>query len=290
MAKSLGQIHTVNQRFTVSSSNQRWNVDLPADLTDQLQTMVRCGTFHKVVGVDITIDQAPSSGGSLSGQLYYYAPTAGRCAAFRGAFRSMAEVMKTQGISMRNNPLYDFKVALNDQTTQNGFENQATLDGTTGLAFDHTNPGASVFKVHNSSVRPTYTGTTTGLYTEGFDTLLQSPASGGTDFVLNDTVPYSGNRMEADPTPQSIPFTVTFAPGINAATVMFQWRPDPALYLAVLSGQFQLLVEDYVPETPGGTVSLNLAIMVAGWKSIMGEPGKRRRSRRMKKSSLKKKN
>lgn len=287
MAKSLGQIHVVNQTLSVSAASQKFNVDLPGALTEQLQTMVRCGTFHKVVGIDMTLDSAPTSGGQITGNLLYYAPTAGRCAAFRGAFRSMAEVMKTQGISMRNNPLYDFKVALNNATTVNGFENQATLDGSTGLAFNHTSPGASVFDVHNSSVRPQYTGTTTSLYPEGFDTLLQSPASGGTDFVLNDTIPYTGNRMEADTDYQSIPFTLTFTPQTTATTVAFQWRPDPALYLAVLSGQFQVVIDDLQLEVPATTVNINLAVMVAGWKSIMGEPGKRR-SRRSRDSSKKK--
>eukprot|EP01047_Picozoa_sp_COSAG01_P139224 COSAG01_NODE_69973_length_260_cov_0.434783_1_plen_61_part_10 len=52
--------------------------------------------------------------------------------------------------------------------------------------------GASIFGVHNRNVRPTYTGGPGDLFQAGFDTVLQP--SPGTDFVLNDTVAYSGYR------------------------------------------------------------------------------------------------
>lgn len=57
MAKSLGMIHNVNLRAgPFTAINQRYNIDLPGELTDQLQRMVRCGTFHKLVGLDMTAE------------------------------------------------------------------------------------------------------------------------------------------------------------------------------------------------------------------------------------------
>ena len=148
MAKSLGQIHVVNSIFPVNNTTgDKFNIDLPGQLTSQLQTMVRAGTYHKVVGIDMTLDtQGTLGGGQVSGSILYYAPTHGRCSAYRAAFKSMAEVMKTQGISMRENRLYDFKAPINVAGTVNVFQNQATLDGTNGLALNNTvNAGASIF-------------------------------------------------------------------------------------------------------------------------------------------------
>lgn len=157
MAKSLGQIHVVNQQFTINGAGDKFHVDLPGQLTSQLQTMVRCGTYHKVVGIDMTLKNTAglSGGGQIAGNMRYFAPTKGRCSAFRGAFKSMADVMKAQGITMSQNPMYDFRVPLNNDTTlRNTFPNGATLDGTTGLALNHTSTTASVFGVHNLNQQP----------------------------------------------------------------------------------------------------------------------------------------
>ena len=57
MAKSLGQIHNVNIRAgPFTAVNQKYNCDLAAELTAQLQRMVRAGTYHKLVGVDMTLE------------------------------------------------------------------------------------------------------------------------------------------------------------------------------------------------------------------------------------------
>lgn len=286
MAKSLGQIHTVNQRAgPFTALNQRWNVDLPGELTDQLQRMVRAGTFHKLVGIDMTMEfsSLPAAAASVSGRIRYFAPTRGRCEAFRGAFRSMAEVMKTQGIKMRDNALYDFRVPLNEEATLNTFNNQATLDGTNGLTLVNSiTTGASVFGVHNEGVQPVSTTAAGDIYTSGFDTILQG--SGGTDFVLNDALPFTGNHLEASEEYEEIPFTLSYQPATGspsyypANTEMFSFRPDPALYVAILCGQLQIVIDEI--DLPAGTpsVTLEVAAQVSGWKSIMGNPDKKKRS------------
>lgn len=290
MAKSLGLIHTVNERAgPFTAVNQKYNLDLPGQLTEQLQRMVRAGTFHKLVGIDMTAEFTNSAGspgqsGSISGRIRYFTPTRGRCEAFRGAFKSMAEVMKTQGIKMRDNKLYDFRAPLNNETTLNTFNNRATLDGTNGLALVHTTSGASIFGVHNENVQPVSTTAAGSAFTSGFDTILQG--SGGTDFVLNDALPYTGNHLEASEEYEEIPFTLGYVPaaaGQGGEFAKFEFRPDPALYVAVLCGQMQIVIDniDLGPSTPD--ITLEVYAQVAGWKSIMGSPDKKRTSRRMSK-------
>ena len=276
MAKSLGQIHVVNEQFPVAAAGEKYNIDLPGRLTSQLQRMVRCGTYQKVVGIDITLDtQGTLGGGQISGNILYYAPTRGRCAAFRGAFKSMADVMKTQGISMRDNELYDFKTPINNAAAVNAFTNGATLDGTNALCLRSTVTGASVFDVHNRSVQPQYTGTAGDLYQPGFTTLLQTEGS-GTDFVLNDTVPFTGDPDFASLEYESIPFTLSWTPDTTDLAIAFQWRPDPALFLAILCGQMQVVIEEINKDGGAPGVNLNIAVMVSGWKSIMGNPDRKR--------------
>jgi len=295
MPKSLGQIHTINKKvslpfgITPGVDLPIADIDLPGELTKQLQRMVRAGNFFKTVGIDLTLSLEGDDvrDHTVSGYIRYYAPTRGRCEAFRGAFRTQAEQMTMQGISMRDNKLYDFKVPINDAVT--GFPNQATLDGTTGLALRNSgNTGASVFGVHNASVRPVYQGS--NVFDEGFNTLLQSRT--GTDFVLNDAAPFTGNEMIAEESYETIPFSLTYSTQFGNASTgtfasnsnVFQWRPDPALYLAVLCGQFQIVLVD---NDSGGEVipfpaDLNVSIMVSGWKSIMGNPDKKKRSSKKK--------
>ncbi|AXH79405.1 MAG: hypothetical protein [Circular genetic element sp.] len=285
MAKSLGQIHSVNSLVRVQTAGQRYNVDLPGELTRQLQRMIRAGNFFKLVGIDLTVDGTTGAGGSVSGHLRYYAPTRGRCAAFRGAFQSVANMMNTQGVSMRENPFYDFRVPLNELATINTFNNQATLDGTNGLVLDHTSiVGRSVFGVHNKNVKPQQTAPAGTLFNEGFDTLLQGTT--GTDFVLNDAIPFTGDPDFASEELESIPFSASWSPGATDVVVNWNWRPDPALYVAIMCGQIQVEVEDLNTSSPN--LDLNFNFMVSGWKSIMGNPDKKPR-RRSKKMSGKKK-
>ncbi len=285
--KELGQIHTSNHSVAVTASGDIFNLDPAGVLTSQLQRMVRHGNFFKIVGIDIGVDTVGSvGGGQVTGSLLYYAPTRGRCAAFRGAFKSMADVMKLQGISMRDNPMYDFRVPLNPYGS-NALENQATLAGGSTpndglfLSVDGSGVGEGhgVFEIHNRSVQPQYTGTAGNLYQPGFDTLLQTNAS-GTDFVLNDTIPFTGDVDFADAEMEKIPFIISWTPDSTDIAVQFEWRPDPALYLAVMTGQFQLSVEELNLDNSAPGLNLRVAIHIAGWKSIMGNPDKKRRSRR----------
>lgn len=286
MAKSLGMIHNVNLRAgPFSAVNQRYNIDLPGELTAQLQRMVRCGTFHKVVGIDMTAEftGAATQGASVSGRIEYYHPTRGRCEAFRSAFRSMAEVMKSQGISMRDNKMYDFRAPLGSETTLDTFQNRATLDGTNGLALNHTGvSGASIFGVHNEGVQPVSTTAAGNVFTSGFDTILQG--SSGTDFVLDDALPFTGNPLNADVEYEEIPFTLSYVPhgtSQSGQTVKFEFRPDPALYLAVLCGQMRIVI-DRLDLVSAADVTLEVSVQVAGWKSIMGSPDTKKKSSKKK--------
>ncbi len=294
--KELGQIHTCNHSAAVTAPGDTFNLDPAGVLTSQLQRMVRHGNFFKIVGIDIGVDTVGGSGGGqVSGNLRYFAPTRGRCAAFRGAFKAMADVMKLQGISMRDNPMYDFRVPINPEGV-NDLENQATLTGGATandglfLTVDGTavGEGHGVFEIHNRSVQPQYTGTAGNLYQPGFDTLLQTNAA-GTDFVLNDAVPFTGDVDYADLQEENIPFMVSWTPDSTDIAVQFEWRPDPALYLAVLTGQFQLYVEEVNLDEGAPGVNLRIAIHVAGWKSIMGNPDKKKKSRRSRRMTHKKK-
>lgn len=294
MAKSLGLIHNVDNTLgPFTAVNQKANIDLPGQLTRQLQRMVRAGTFHKVVGIDMTAEFTGlgTQGASVSGHIRYYTPTRGRCAAYRGAFKAMAGIMKNQGVTMRDNKMYDFRAPINNATVITPpFTNRATLDGTNGLALRHdTVAGASIFGVHNEGVQPTSTTSAADVFTSGFDTILQG--SGGTDFVLNDDLPFTGNALNASEEYEEIPFTLSYIPhGVSQSgqTVKFEFRPDPALYIAVLCGQMQVVI-DTLDLVSTASVQLEVSVQVAGWKSIMGNPDKKPRRKSSKNSFSKKK-
>lgn len=286
MAKELGQIHTVNSSLVVTASGDVKTIDVAGHLTQQLQRMVRQGNFFKTVGIDMTLDLGGgATGGQVSGYVRYYSPTKGRCDAYRGAFKAMKDVMKVQGINTMTNPLYDFRCNFNDSDPI-GFPNQATLDGTTGLVLHSVaSPRASVFGIHNESVTPVFGGAAADLYSEGFDTILQSGAL-ATDFVLNDTPAFTGNTNEASTAHEYIPFSLSWEPGAQTGPVTLEWRPDPALYLAVMCGLFQVVVEEAAITGPGN-LNVNIAVMISGWKSIMSE--RRHRSKSSKKLTADKK-
>ncbi len=295
-AKELGQIHTVNYSQAIASGTTTplnfVNVDLPGQLTEQLQTMVRAGTYHKVVGIDMTLDTVGTvGGGQITGVIRYYAPTRGRCAAFRGAFKAMKEQMANQGVNTRTNPLYDFRAPINEFAHSSGvFPNRATLDGREGLALHNSaNPGASIFGVHNESVQPQYTGTAGELFPQGFDTLLANEDEGNaTDFVLNDAIPFTGNRDAASLEYEEIPFMLSWTPDSTDLAISWMWRPDPALFLAILCGQMSIVIEEANFDQSATGLNLNVAVMVSGWKSIMGDPSRKKGSSKSKMSSSKK--
>ena len=82
---------------------------------------------------------------------------------------------------------------------------------------------------------------------------------------------------------EEIPFQLALSTDPNVATTgTFQFRPDPALYIAVLAGQFEITIDDLDVGSVLGLedVTLDISIMVSGWKSIMGNPNKKK-TRRM---------
>ncbi len=294
-AKELGMLHSVNFSQSIANgSTEIFNHDLSGQLTEQLQRMVRQGQYFKVAGIDIGMVVAPSStGGNLAatvaGKLRYYAPTRGRCEAYRDAFKTMAEAMKGQGISMRDNAFYDFRVPLRDSSSYANavpFANGATFNGVDELAMNKAAPNG-VFQVHNESVQPIQTSAT---FSDGFGLY----GSGGNTWVLNPNQQgYEGNHMIADDEFEEIPFQLSLDASLtqsNASTLTWQWRPDPALYLAIMAGQFEFQIEDCIIEGDAGReVALEVTYSIAGWKSIMGNPDKKRRSRRSKSNGSSKK-
>lgn len=286
-SKELGMIHNVRLGMSLAhNESATYNHDLAGQLTEQLQRMIRQGQYFKIVGIDIGLAPTLSTtavSGTVTGNLKYYAPTKGRCAAYRAAFKAMAEAMKVQGITMRNNKFYDFRVPYRDTSVyanSTPFANGATFDGVTELAMNATAPNG-VFQVHNSGVEPQTAGADVD-FSEGFGTF----GNAGNDFVLNEGQQgYLGNDMIADDEFEEIPFQVKLDMSQNqnlGGTLTWQWRPDPALYLAVLAGQFEVeIVETRVEGGGTDELTLTCAYSVSGWKSIMGDPNKKkRRSRR----------
>ncbi len=193
---------------------------------------------------------------------------------------------------MRDNDQYDFRVGFNGdgETFTDGttLVNQATLDGDTPLTLiDRINPDASVFTVHNRGVQAVTDPTLTGdLFASGFNTM--GVQTSPTDFVLNDGVMYTGNRDTANENWESIPFMMSWTPDTTDITTTFNWRPDPALYLAVMTGQIQINVEEVNLDGSASGVEIHTAVMVSGWKSIMGNPDKKKRSSRGRRRKSKK--
>ena len=286
MPKSLGQIHTVNIFDEITTApGPRTNIDLAGNLTSQLQHMVRAGNSFKVVGLDMSLASSTTlGGGQITGHFRYYAPTKGRCEAFRTAFAAMRTAMKLQGIDLRTNKQYDFRAPLNDHVdSRNTFRNQASLDGTNGMTLGLSTAGSgdySIFSKYNESVNPVDAAPAADLFAEGWNTMgvQNSP----TDFVLNDEAIWTGNSDSASTEFEKIPFMLSWTPDTSDIATMFQWRPDPALYTSVLCGQLQMYVEEINLDGSATDIEVEIAVHVAGWKSIMGNPDtKKRRSRRM---------
>lgn len=313
MAKSLGQIHTVNYpNIRVDQGQNRLLFDLPGQLTTQLQHMCRTMAYYKVVGIDISIEDyspSPGSGGDFGfadGNLNYYAPTKGRCEALKSAYHAVRRAMKLKGIDPSKNINYDFRPILTNPVnyvstiapvwpdpspTSDGFKNIATLEidpagGVFPLCIHDPPAGASgVFQIWNAGLEPTMGGGAPN-FNEGFNIFETSVNQ---DFVINEDeyletlAGYAKERME------SIPFAVawgakdgtpTSADSLWAET--WSWKPDPALYLAVLCGQIECVVDNVMTDDTAQEVQLNFAFHVSGWKGILGS-NKKRRSQRGKK-------
>lgn len=281
--KELGQIHTLNYRIQGTGTKVH-DLDLPGELSQQLQRLIRQGNMFKVVGIDMAAAEFGGKGGgvSINGYLRYYAPTKGRCAAYRSAFEAMRTAMNLQGIHMTSNEQYDFRALFDTGSlTANGITNMATLDGANPLVlYDSANITTSttgVFNVYNRSVQPNQEGQTAD-FSAGFNTMgVQNTP---TDFVLNDGLLWSGNTDWADYEWEQIPFQLSYSPGSEDTAFTLQWRPDPALYLAVMCGLFQVNIEEVDFNGASDEYELTIAVHVSGWKSIMGNPDKKKRSSR----------
>lgn len=290
MPKSLGQIHTVNFDVqNISRDSDQYIMDLSGELSKQLQHHVRQGNYFKVVGIDMTVSDygGGEGGGQITGYLDYFIPTRGRCEAYRSAFAAMRQAMKLQGISMSQNSAYDFRCNFTEGPYLNTFTNCASLDGNVELALiDAASQSADVFRVHNTSVDPIQQGTPQ--FGTGFNTMgVQNTP---TDFVLNDgDIGFTGNSNYASGVYESIPFQLTYSPGSTDVSMSLQWRPDPALYIAVMCGLIQLRVDEIDLDDAATALRLSVAVHVAGWKSIMGSPDKKRRSKSKKSKTQKSK-
>ncbi len=287
MPKSLGQIHTVNHESVITSAGSKDQIDLSGELSKQLQHHVRQGNYFKVVGIDMNLTENGGNQGGvqMTGFLDYYIPTRGRCEAYRGAFAAMRTAMKNQGIPMSRNSAYDFRVNSTKETFVNSLKNAATLDGTNTLHLEESGTPQSVFEVHNNSLDPLQTGTPT--FSSGFNTLGTQGAP--TDFVLNEgDIGFTGNTNFASSEFESIPFQLSYTPSSTDISVSLQWRPDPALYIAVMCGLFRIRVDELDYDGDADQAKLTIAVHVAGWKSIMGSPdAKKRRPKKAAEPSMK---
>ncbi len=287
MPKSLGQIHTINHESVLVSTGSKDQIDLSGELSKQLQHHVRQGNYFKVVGIDMNLTENGGNQGGvqMTGFLDYYIPTRGRCEAYRGAFAAMRTAMKNQGIPMSKNSAYDFRASLTKQTFVNPLKNAATLDGDNELHLEESGTPQSIFEVHNNSLDPLQTGTPT--FSTGFNTL--GTQNTPTDFVLNEgDIGFTGNPNYASSEFESIPFQLTYTPGSTDMSASLQWRPDPALYIAVMCGLFRVRIDELDYDGDADAAKLTVAVHVAGWKSIMGSPdAKKRRSKKAAKPSMK---
>ena len=272
-AKELGMIHNVNFTTRVTDGDTTSTLlDVSGQLSQQLQLLIRKGNYFKIAGIDMTLHGVGSAtGGTVQGLLQYYAPTSGRCEAYRAAFKAMAEAMKVKGISMTDNKFYDFKCSTRDSSQlTNDLSNCASFGGGVELALNVVPDG--VFQVHNSGVQPQQA---TATFSTGFGVF----GSAGEDFVVNEGQSgFTGtDGMVADEEFEEIGFAISFdQDGATGGNLQLQWRPDPALYLAVMTGMFELTLDNV--EVSGATqVDIETSIMIAGWKSIMG---KQKRSKR----------
>ena len=293
-AKELGQIHTVNHQFTFNDDSALGQIDLSGLLTAQLQNMIRQGQYFKMVGIDMILTDFATpgdTGGQVSGFIDYMAPTRGRCQAYREAFAALRQAMKLQGIDMRDNELFDFRASFADNSsyvTSSQMLNVTSLDSGNPLSL--IDPAAStsgIFAVHNSNVQPISGVTGASTFATGYNTM--GVQTSPTNFVVNEgDNGYYANHDYADLRYESIPFQLSYTPGSTDVSVSFSWRPDPALYIAVMAGLLQVRIDEVDLDTGASALSLNIAVHIAGWKSIMGDPDKKKKRSSRGKSSRRK--
>lgn len=302
MAKRLGQIHTCDFTHTITSPAGGGNagasnllMDLSGELTNQLQHMVRCGgnTF-KTVGIDIGLDLSDTTGNDPSavhvqGKLLYYAPSRGRVLALREAYKAIRHAQNLAGVDVRSNKNYDFRPLIaSGLSNASSFKNQASIEILSGSPTplyikDQSASTTGIFENWNNNVSNQQTGTPS--FSPGWNIMQQAVPQ---DYVLNEgTYLEAGGRLYANEDYEEIPFQIASDPEDGTATATFQFRPDPALYISVLTGQFVLSIEDCTfssVDDPSATpvLKMTISVYVAGWKSIMSD--KKRFTRKSKRS------
>lgn len=273
MAKSLGMIHTVDTRLNNATTGDLYLIDLPGQLSKQLQHRVRLMQNFKVCGIDIGI--VGSGTATVAGEIRYFAPTKGRVQALREAWDACKTMFKLSGIKYWNNMNYDFRPVFRDPTLyQNGgdFLNQASLESVAGtpgpLCLVEPPSGyQAVFATYNFGIQPAQTAAVD--FSSGFHTIEAGTAG---DMVLNEGEFINSWVPEAQELPEKIPFQVSMDTSNDEASTTFMWRPDPALYLSVLTGQLEV----DVTISSDANVDLNCSVMVAGWKPLRSSKRRRR--------------
>lgn len=295
MPKSLGQIHTTKYNYEGSvadiTDNRAFLCDNSAKLSNQFNRNVRMMNSYKWVGADLVL-QLPetinplgseSTEVSVKGRMRFFQPTRGRCSALRDAYKQFREMCKSQGIDPTENKLFDFRVLPRSMSnyplnpTWDPIYNVTTLNGTDELVMTDGPAGTTVFDTHNANVRPRASSVVAGTFSSGLETWQLGTQ---TDFVLEEGLIQSGNTDEADVQMEEIPFALTFD-GVDKRTYSLQWRPDPALYVSVLGGFVEIVLDEIKADGATGGILLDgfemdISMHWAGWKSIVRAPRSRR--------------
>lgn len=302
MPKSLGQIHTCKYNYegavSDTTDNNAFLCDNSASLSTQFNRNIRMMQSYKWVGADLVV-QLPeainlpgtqSTEVSVKGRMRYFAPTKGRCNALRVAYKQFRETARQQGVNPSNNKLFDFRVLPRDPanypmninyTNTHPIYQQTTLDGINPLSMiDGVASTTEVFTSYNVGVSPEDTAVTSGDFASGLRTQVGTLLT-QTDFVLNEGEIQSGNFLIADVQMEEIPFVLTFD-GADKRTSSLQWRPDPALYVSVLGGFIEIVLDEISSDgaalNPGGDIDgfeMDISHHFAGWKSIVQAPKRR---------------
>ena len=286
MPKSLGQIHTVDFNYeslpVLVGTDDAFLCDGSAALSKQFNRNIRMMQIYKLVGADLVVQLPDTAGYSdtdrviVKGRMRYFQPTKGRCAALRDAYEQFRAMAKAQGVAPEKNKLFDFRVLPRPfgQYPHNPnwgpLYNLATLDGTDALCMTGGATGISVFDSYNAGVAPKDATVTDGDFTSGLDTWQVGTQ---TDFVLNEGTIQSGNSDIADLEMEEIPFELAFDTTARRVATL-QWRPDPALYIGVLGGWVEIVLDEIEAAASSGVpaIEMDISLHFAGWKSIVSSP------------------
>lgn len=294
MPKSLGQIHTVSFNYEQFAANTGENhahlCDVSGKLTEQFNRQIRQMCNYKIVGIDL-VAQLPEAllmeadRVVCKGRLRYMQPTEGRCDAMREAYQMLRTQAKTRGIDLGANKGFDFRVLPRSQTnyaTNLAYDtvaltNNTSFFGGSPLAMiDNLDPALEVFSTFNNNVQPTITS-------QSFSSGLLVDGVTNNDFVVNEGVISQGNPKLADIDMEEIPFELAYDSTARRVTQL-NWRPDPALYLSIMTGQIEIVLDEVTAAGATGTnlpaIEIDCAVHVAGWKSFVRKPSSRSGSKK----------